>query len=382
MTTTVLTERHIYRAALSCIPELTARRFFLLLERFQSESEICKASIQTWAEDKRLGLGADQVAPLQVAVAAIDLSVTEAALTRQAIWCLLPEENLFPPQLAQIPDPPFILFGRGKPEVLLKHQLAVVGTRGATRAGRAMTSELCQQLVQAGLVITSGLALGIDAAAHLAALQAGGETVAVLGNGIDQCYPASHMELYKKIIQAGCVVSEYAPGFRGTVWSFPRRNRIISGLSLGTLVVEAGEKSGALITVRHALEQDREVFVVPGHPSEPKSLGSNRLIQQGAKLVLNVEDIVSELQGVAGPVSPDQHRTLGQRAAGPDPADDAAISDHGKKIWHTLGSEALPMEKLSKLSGLPVTVLTQELTLLELGGYVVRTEGGLLMQAR
>ncbi len=200
----------------------------------------------------------------------------------------------YPASLARIFDPPEALFLRG--EVLPGERLiAMVGARRASSHGRHLAQELAEGLAERGIGVVSGAAWGIDAAAHRGALRAGGPTFAVLGHGLDHVYPADHRELYAEIAGRGCLLTEYAPGTPPVAWHFPERNRIISGLSAGVIVVEAGERSGALITTDYAMEEGREVFAVPGSLANPLTRGPHRLIQQGARLVTCVEDVLEEL---------------------------------------------------------------------------------------
>ena len=202
----------------------------------------------------------------------------------------------YPAQLKELPDAPVILYIKGNIEILKEPSIAIVGSRKFTSYGRMTAYKLSKESAEVGLVIVSGLALGIDAVAHEAALDAKGKTVGVLGCGLDQIYPLSNVGLAKKIIETGgAIVSELSPGTPPLRHNFPARNRIIAGLSLGTLVIEAAESSGALITAYEALEYNREVFAVPGNINSETSQGTNRLIQKGAKLVISTEDIFEEL---------------------------------------------------------------------------------------
>jgi DNA processing protein len=207
----------------------------------------------------------------------------------------------FPALLAQIPNPPDELWIRGDLSVCHKPAVAVVGARGASRGGLAMAAAIAGDLARAGVVVVSGLARGIDSAAHEAALDAGGTTVAVLGTGIDVVYPAEHRELSERIARSGLLVTEYAPGAAPEVFHFPMRNRIISGLSRAVVVVEAAEKSGSLITARLAAEQGRDVMVVPGLVLGGRNRGAHALIRDGAKLVESAVDILQELSICGGP---------------------------------------------------------------------------------
>jgi DNA processing protein len=202
----------------------------------------------------------------------------------------------FPEALAEIPDPPLLLFYRGQLSCLRKPLIGVVGSRKPTPYGKAACAHLSEQLCQAGFSIVSGLAYGIDAEAHRTALRCGAGTIGVLGCGIDQVYPPLHRSLYQEICQDGLLLSEYPPGTPPIAGLFPDRNRIIGGLSLGVLVIEAAERSGSLITADFALEQGREVFAVPGPIFSPLSAGPHNLLKQGAKLVTSSEDIIEEFR--------------------------------------------------------------------------------------
>lgn len=204
-------------------------------------------------------------------------------------------DQAYPYLLKEIPDPPLVIFGIGELELLQKPAVAIVGTRSPTSYGRYAAEVLAKELTEYGLTIVSGLAKGVDRLAHEGALKAVGKTVAVLGCGVDVIYPLENMKLYQQIIKQGLIISEYPPGTKAHPGFFPQRNRIISGMAYGTIVVEAAERSGSLITAQAALEQAREVFAVPGPINSKKSQGVNSLIQQGAKLIQNGADVVEEL---------------------------------------------------------------------------------------
>ena len=209
------------------------------------------------------------------------------------------DDPLYPPLLKNIHDPPVVLYLRGNPAVLNCQGVGMVGSRAATHYGKSIAEQLANNLVRKGFTIISGMALGIDGAAHKGAMAAEGRTIAVLGCGIDIIYPPGNHKLYQEIVASGAVVSEYPLGTMPENFRFPARNRVISGLSLGVVVVEAANRSGSLITARHALEQGREVFAVPGRIDSVKSVGTHTLLQQGAKLVHSVNDIVEEFQYTA-----------------------------------------------------------------------------------
>jgi len=209
------------------------------------------------------------------------------------------DDPLYPDLLKKIHDPPVVLYVKGNPEVLNCRGLGIVGSRASTVYGRSVAEQLANNLSRHGFTIISGMALGIDTAAHTGALAAEGKTVAVLGCGLDIVYPPSNRDLFKQITSAGAVISEYPLGTKPESFRFPARNRIISGMSLGIVVVEAAKRSGSLITASHALEQGREVFAVPGRIDSVKSAGTHTLLQQGAKLVHSINDIVEEFSMTA-----------------------------------------------------------------------------------
>jgi DNA processing protein len=216
-------------------------------------------------------------------------------LKQQGNSVLTINDALYPYQLKQIDNPPPLLFVRGNEHILSQRQIAIVGSRNPSASGLQTATAFAKSLSQAGFIITSGLALGIDAASHQGALNAGGETIAVAGTGLDRVYPARNKRLATDIVNSGALISEFPPGTAAQANHFPRRNRIISGLCMGLLVVEAAQRSGSLITARMALEANREVFAIPGSIHNPLARGCNALIKEGAKLVENTHDIFDEL---------------------------------------------------------------------------------------
>ena len=288
----------------------------------------------------------------------IDPDSEMESLESAGITVLCLRSTDYPARLIEIHDPPPVLFVRGKLEPGDERSVAVVGTRNCTAYGREMATRLAGDLAANGVTVISGLAAGIDAAAHRAALDAGGRTIAVVASGLDQIYPAEHADLARKAAETGAVVSEYPTGVRPLARNFPRRNRILSGLSLGTLVVEAGFRSGALLTVTHALEQNREVFAVPGSVLSDRSAGTNWLIQQGAKLVIDVQDILEELN-IAG---------LGGQLGLSPPPPDAGTVEAG--LLEILRAEPVHVDEITRRSGMPSSVVSATLTMLELSGLV------------
>jgi DNA processing protein len=264
-------------------------------------------------------------------------------------------DDRYPPLLGSIPDPPVLLWTRGDPAHLLRPAIAIVGSRAATPHGLEMARRLARDLSAAGLVVVSGLARGVDSAAHAATLAAGGATVAVLGCGADRIYPAEHAELAGNIVRAGTVVSEFPPGCPPRTHHFPLRNRIISGLSHAVVVVEAPEKSGALITAAAAAEQGREVMVVPGPVASGRNRGGHLLIRDGAKVVETGDDILQEVgRPIAWPT-----------ASGPD-----------LEIGQLPNAVDFTVDELAEQTGEPPSLVLARLLELELSGQIQRIGGG------
>ncbi len=284
----------------------------------------------------------------------------------------------YPAWLRAIPDPPPVLYCDGSLEPGDRQAVAIVGSRQATPYGLRVTDALARELSRLGFTIVSGFARGIDAAAHRAALASGGRTVAVLGCGLDVDYPSGHASLRTEIAGSGAVLTEFAPGTAPFATNFPRRNRIISGLALGVVVVEAAEDSGSLITARLALEQGREVFAVPGPIDAPTSRGPHGLLKQGAKLVETVNDIVEELlpqlETMRTPLSQDFVATGagGRRPFAPKPPD---LSPEEQVVLRVIGREPRHLDDLTEQSRLPAAEVTRILLGLELKALVHQLPG-------
>ncbi|MCF1427877.1 MAG: DNA-processing protein DprA [Shewanella sp.] len=289
------------------------------------------------------------------------------AATDNAIICL--DDPAYPPLLRTIYDPPPLLFVKGRPELMLVPAVAVVGSRSASHAGLQSSRMLSHQLAVRGMMICSGLASGIDAAAHLGALDAAGATVAVLGTGVDECYPRRNLQLYRSIREQGCLISEFWPDTKAYAGNFPKRNRIISGISLGTLVVEARLKSGSLITARLAAEQGREVFAVPGGILGGQSKGCHELLKKGAKLVENAVDITEELAALCGshlealPLC--HHIVQGSAAELPTPS-----------LLSSVRYEVTTLDEVVEHSGKTIDHVLEQILELELQGWVAAVPGG------
>ncbi|GMR07450.1 MAG: DNA-processing protein DprA [Gammaproteobacteria bacterium] len=289
----------------------------------------------------------------------------------------------YPALLQQIPTPPPLLFVEGDPACLASHQLAMVGSRNPSPVGRETAGAFAASLSQAGLVITSGLAMGIDAASHAGALHGGGHTVAVIGSGPDMVYPAKNRELAAKIVENGCIVSEFPPGTLPRSAHFPRRNRIISGLSLGCLVVEAATRSGSLITARLAAEQGREVFAIPGSIHLPTARGCHQLIRQGAKLVETATDVLEELGPLSHWLTSAQASapvSQGELALGAPPRPDNSHTDlevTAIALLEQMGHEPVTIDQMVARCGLTADQVSRILLVLELHDHVHTVPGGL-----
>jgi DNA processing protein len=323
-------------------------------------------------------------------VSARNIALTNAdaaGIDRELRWLELPGHHFvalgtehYPPLLADLADAPIGLFVRGDPAILSLPQLAIVGSRNPTAAGRENALSFAAHLARCGLTITSGLAIGIDAASHQGALDAAGTTIAVCGTGLDVDYPAANAGLAAEIAAHGALVSEFPLGTAAIKTNFPRRNRIISGLSLGTLVVEAAVRSGSLITARLAAEQGREVFAIPGSIHSPLARGCHQLIRQGAKLVETADDIFAELRALAGSVSQAASTAPATTAAAKrtDSAGNfgAVLDKEYEILLDALGFEPASVDVLVARTGLKADEVASMLLILELEGQLESHPGG------
>lgn len=335
-----------------------------LLAACGSPERVLSAHVGLWRE---IG-GADAAAGLAQPPARLDerLAVASAWLAgsddRHVITI---GDPTYPALLLQSADPPLLLYAQGDPSWLSQHAVAVVGSRNATPQGEANARAFSKSLSLQGWVVVSGLAQGIDGAAHDGALQGPTGTVAVVGTGLDRIYPPKHKALAHRIAQQGCIVSEFPPGTPALPHHFPQRNRIIAGLSQGTLVVEAAVQSGSLITARLAAEQGREVFAIPGSIHSPQARGCHALIRQGAKLVESAQDILEDLRIVEG------------RSADGEPEADIEGEDN---LLMAMGYDPVSLDALQARTGLGTAHLQARLLELELQGDVSRLPGGLLQR--
>jgi len=347
-------EELAYWIALSRVSGIGRVRLKRLKERFGSLDRAWDASS---AELRSAGLDDASVAHLLKARGEVSPDAEVSRLQRCGVCALTLDDPSYPTRLREAPDGPAVLYVRGSLPLQHIPHVAVVGTRRPTAYGRQATSELVAGLVERGVVVVSGLAIGIDSIAHRETLDHGGVTVAVLASGLDLVYPAENLELAQRIVSHGALVSEYPPGVKPRPESFLLRNRIMSGLCHGVVVVEAGDRSGAMRTAHAAVDQNREVFAVPGSIFSLQSRGTNRLIQEGAKLVRSVEDVVEEL-GLELVVQQDRP---------PLPAQADAVQ---VRLLSLMGAAPVHADDLARALMLPSGDVSAALTMLELEGLV------------
>ncbi|NPA06418.1 MAG: DNA-protecting protein DprA [Chloroflexi bacterium] len=354
--------------ALSRVRGIGPARFRKMLDHFEHARHALLAGPDAW---RSLGLREDVIASLTQAARELPQLIQQLdAWQRAGIRVLTWRDTDYPNRLRDIPHSPPVLYMRGEWRLDDDWAVAVVGTRKMTRYGRQVAQDVVDFLVQHGITVVSGLARGIDGVAHRRALEAGGRTLAVLGSGVDVIYPPEHRALAQAILERnqGALLSEYPPGTRPDAANFPPRNRIIAGLSLAVVVVEAGEKSGALITARFAAELGRDVFAVPGSIYVPTSQGTLWLIQQGAQVLRRPEDLASVLD----------LRLLPQRRAARAQLPTDPIE---RQLWEALRPEPLHIDDLCARTGLPAARVSAILAIMELKG-LVRQVGPMTYQAR
>jgi DNA processing protein len=344
---------------LAIVEGIGPARLSALMARFGSAERVLAAGAAELAALP--GFGPELVRRLRAAATDDGLQRARAALAtlrRAGAVSLTPADAAYPDAFRTLPDPPYLLFAAGNLALLGTPGVGVVGTRSPTDYGLRAAASLSGGVARAGLTIVSGMAKGIDAAAHAAALDAGGTTIGVLGHGIDRVYPPGNAKLFARVREAGLLITELAPGEEPNAGNFPRRNRLIAALSLGVLVVEMGEKSGAQHTVTYALEQGKEVFAVPGPISSERSAGTNQLLKDGARLVTSAADILEELRGVGRGIAPAPAAAApaGSPDVPPPPPPDLAPDE--AKVFAALTAEPRHVDDLSAASGLaPSNVL-------------------------
>ena len=357
------TESLGYWIALSQAPGLGAARFRLLESHFGGDLALAWSAPQR--ELRAAGLGGKVAKAVVEAREKVSPERELERLAKSGVQALTWHDEKYPVRLKETVDAPPVLYWRGALCADDEVSIAVVGTRRPTDYGRRITSELCAALAARGVTVVSGLALGIDTRAHQATLDAGGRTVAVLGNGLDSVYPSENRRLAERIVaDGGALVSEFGLGARPEASNFPRRNRIISGMALGTLITEAGETSGTRWTVYHALEQNREIFCVPGSVYSESSRLTNRLIKEGAKLVCDVRDILEEI-GLDG-----EPKQMALGLAQPQERKPQPVDPEEADLLRHVTTEPTHIDDLAQMNGRPIAEVSGLLTMLELKGLV------------
>jgi|CZCB01.1.fsa_nt_gi DNA processing protein len=357
------TRDKVYWIWLSSIPDIGSKRFFYLIERFGSPKSVWgSSSADLWEERRFIGYKAVQNIIRHRKPEYLDRAKKINEDSNIKVITFADEE--YPKILKTIYDPPAVLYCKGKPLKVTSYMLAIVGSRRTTEYGRQVAEKFAYELSGAGLTIVSGLARGIDSMAHRGAIRAGGYTIGVLGCGVDVVYPRENKRLFLQMEQYGTLISEYPPGTQGAPGNFPARNRIISGLSQAVLVVEAGSRSGALITCDFALEQGRDVYAIPGNIISPYSRGTNQLLKEGAKLITCPEDILEEF-GMAGHQAADGPSNIAHQ-----------LDIFETQVYNALEHGEKQLEELVAITGFEVSKLNAILTILEMKGVVKQLPGG------
>lgn len=360
-----------YWLALHRAPRVGSVTFAKLLKFFAEPRQVFSAHSQQW-----------EAAGLKQNLQNYLRTPDWAAVEQDLAWLEHPEHHIltwnqaqYPARLKEIHDPPPLLFVQGNVKLLSMPQLAMVGSRNPSQSGQETAQEFAQYLASTGWVITSGMAFGIDAASHQGALNANGYTIAVAGTGLNTVYPAKHKALAEKIRQTGAIISEFPPDMPARQQHFPRRNRIISGMSVGTLVIEATLRSGSLITARQAAEQGREVFAIPGSIHNPLAKGCHALIKDGAKLVESAHDVVEELHAFVPGIAP-LPATANLSPAQHNAQKDSLDEEYVQLLNHMGIDEPLSIDILVERCGLTAEAVSSMLLILELRGRVNSLPGG------
>lgn len=347
------------------VPEVGSRRGKALLERFKSPGAILDAPQEAIAEVENIGRGLAQ--KIVEARNKIDLERQLKLIEKNKVSLIPLDSELYPANLKSIFDPPLVLFVKGQILPQDSLSIAIVGTRLSSFYGRTMAEKLSRELSEKGFTIVSGGARGIDTFSHQAALRANGRTLAVLGCGLDITYPSENKKLFEEIAEKGAVISEFPLSTNPDKGNFPMRNRIISGLSLGVVVIEAPHKSGALITVACANEQGREVFSVPGHADSFVSKGTNQLLREGAKLAESADDIIEEIE----PLLKDKIKQI--KAS--QPQDKQTLTNQEAEVYNLLSAGPLEFDDIIAKSRLSVSAASSALTALQLKKLIKQSPG-------
>lgn len=371
-------EEVAYYLGMSLVPRIGPVAFCRLVDHFGHVSAAWSAAEEEVAAVP--GLGPATARSLAETRSRLDLAAELDRIKGWGISLITFADPRYPRLLREIPDPPFLLYGLGelRPEDGLA--VSVVGTRRPDDYGRRMARALARGIASAGVTVVSGLAYGIDRESHLGALEEGGRTIAVLGGGLRRIYPAGHGGLARRISRQGVILSEYPPLAEAVAGQFPARNRIIAGLTLGTVVVQAGRRSGALITASLALEQNREVFAVPGPVDNPRCEGTLALLREGAGLVRNAEDVLCDL-GIDRKIEP-ASGAPSETEKGPSNRVDHRLEPEERLILSSFGSGPTAFEELLGMTGLAPGILTTRLTFLEIKGLVQQLPGRFFIRKR
>jgi DNA processing protein len=353
---------------LGCVPGVGTRALWRILNRFGSGGRALGA------RPAELDAAAGMRCSEALTSPGLDRRVRDALdrCRTRAIAILLWSDDGYPQRLDHLVDPPPILFARGRLELLQRPSVTIVGSRRSTAYGRRTAEALAAQMALRGITVVSGLALGIDGASHRGALEAGGDTIAVLGSGVDLIQPASHRRLGERIVREGLLLSEFLPGEPARPHHFPRRNRILAALGSAVVVVEAAEKSGALITVEHALDLGRDVYAVPGALDAPQSRGCNTLIRQGAQVITSPGEFARDLGLVCGSSSDFRDCVVSQGARELVPA---GLDDEARRVWLALNERSLGIDDVASSADLQSVRVLSALTILQVSGLVVQESG-------
>jgi len=363
------------------IPGIAPHKILRLLARFRSPDRVLAASESELAD----AVGEPDIAHRIAAYRdSVDVDGELAQIEKYGVTLITLDDDIYPAQLAETYGPPIILYVRGTFLPEDANRVGIVGTRRASHYGRMVAERLAGELAVHGITVVSGLAAGVDSAAHRGALAAGGRTISVLGCGVDVVYPAANRELMEQVIEHGCVMSEFPMGTKPYKSNFPQRNRIISGMTLGTVVVEGNRTSGALITARRAMEQGREVFAVPGRALTEGSQGPHSLIRDGAKLTETAQDILEEIEVHMVPVATEPTATEDSveplESGEKGPRSEPAISPQEQLILKTLATEPVAVDDLASMCNVALPELLSALTLLEIKGLARQLPGKLFVR--
>jgi len=355
--------------ALFTVPNVGPIRFISLVKHFGSPEAVLSANEKELSDLPEIGrvIASNIKRKVDWGLAEKQLELME----KNQVQLLTFKEEDYPENLESIYDPPPFLFIKGDIKKEDKNAIAMVGCRMASPYGRQITEKIGRELAKRGITIVSGLARGIDSIGHLSALEESGRTIAVFGSGLDVIYPPENKKLVERIVENGAIISEFLLGTKPEAPNFPRRNRLISGLSLGVVIVEAGAKSGALLTAQFALEQNREVFAIPGNIGAKNSEGTNQLIKQGAKLVTSVEDILEELNLI---------KSVQQEEKNQIERDLSQLSEMEKSIYNLIAHEPYHIDKIAQETHVTTSCALSTLLSLELKGFIKQLSGKMFVR--